>query len=162
MINVVFVAFLFDRTYILISIPHHKKINSCVNFAVGSGIPQIKCYLNGINMPKLVRLTTLVSKVFGVVFSVSGGLPVGKEGPMIHSGGAIGASIAQGKWTTFNYETPYFKIFRNNLEKRDFVASGTAAGVAAAFGAPLGGLLFVIEEGASHFDHEMLWRVAAR
>ena len=112
-------------------------------------------------MPKLVRLSTLVSKVFGVIFSVSGGLPVGKEGPMIHSGGAIGASIAQGKWTTFKYSTPYFKEFRNNLEKRDFVASGTAAGVAAAFGSPLGGLLFVIEEGASHFDHEMLWRVAA-
>ena len=129
---------------------------------VGSGIPQIKCYLNGINMPKLVRLSTLVSKVFGVIFSVSGGLPVGKEGPMIHSGGAIGASIAQGKWTSLKYSTRYFKEFRNNLEKRDFVASGTAAGVAAAFGSPLGGLLFVIEEGASHFNHEMLWRVAAR
>ena len=113
-------------------------------------------------MPKLVRAYTLLSKVFGVIFSVAGGLPVGKEGPMIHSGGAIGASIAQGKWTTFKWSTPYFKGFRNDREKRDFVASGTAAGVAAAFGSPLGGLLFVIEEGASHFDHEMLWRVAAR
>ena len=54
--------------------------------AVGSGIPQIKSYLNGVNIPRLMRFKTLMGKVVGVVFSVSGGLAVGKEGPMIHSG----------------------------------------------------------------------------
>ena len=62
-------------------------------------------------MPKLVRAYTLLAKVFGVIFSVAGGLPVGKEGPMIHSGGAIGASIAQGKWTTLKWSTPYFRQY---------------------------------------------------
>lgn len=47
---------------------------------------QVKCYLNGIKMPHVVRLKTLFVKGVGVVFTVAGGLTVGKEGPMIHSG----------------------------------------------------------------------------
>ena len=46
--------------------------------AAGSGIPQIKCYLNGVKVPKVVRLKTLVIKAVGVVTSVAGGLAVGK------------------------------------------------------------------------------------
>lgn len=52
----------------------------------GSGIPEVKCYLNGIDLPRVVRLKTMVCKVVGVTFSVAAGLPVGKEGPMVHSG----------------------------------------------------------------------------
>lgn len=46
--------------------------------AAGSGIPQIKCYLNGVKVPHVVRLKTIVVKVIGVVCSVAGGLIVGK------------------------------------------------------------------------------------
>lgn len=41
--------------------------------AAGSGIPEIKCYLNGVKVPGIVRLRTLLCKVFGVLFSVAGG-----------------------------------------------------------------------------------------
>jgi hypothetical protein len=41
--------------------------------AAGSGIPEIKCYLNGIKVPNVGRLRTLVSKAIGVLFSVAGG-----------------------------------------------------------------------------------------
>lgn len=41
--------------------------------AVGSGIPEIKCYLNGVKVPGIVRLQTLVCKAVGVLFSVAGG-----------------------------------------------------------------------------------------
>ncbi len=44
----------------------------------GSGIPMVKCYLNGIKIPQVVRFKTLVSKMFGVAFAVSGGLACGK------------------------------------------------------------------------------------
>lgn len=46
--------------------------------AAGSGIPQVKCYLNGVKMPRVVRIKTLFVKSVGVVCSVVGGLAGGK------------------------------------------------------------------------------------
>jgi H+/Cl- antiporter ClcA len=61
--------------------------------AGGSGIPEVKCYLQGIRVPRLLRGTTLVCKSVGVLGSVAGGLIVGKEGPMIHAGRALLCSL---------------------------------------------------------------------
>ena len=61
--------------------------------AGGSGIPQVKCYLNGVKVPRVVRIKTLICKAVGVTLSVLGGLAVGKEGPMIHSGAVIAVSF---------------------------------------------------------------------
>ncbi|NXC44288.1 CLCN7 protein, partial [Penelope pileata] len=127
--------------------------------AAGSGIPQIKCYLNGVKIPHVVRLKTLVIKVCGVILSVVGGLAVGKEGPMIHSGAVIAAGVSQGRSTSLKRDFKIFEYFRRDTEKRDFVSAGAAAGVSAAFGAPVGGVLFSLEEGASFWNQFLTWRI---
>lgn len=127
--------------------------------SAGSGIPQVKCYLNGVKIPRVVRIKTLLAKTTGVIMSVLGGLAVGKEGPMIHSGAVIAAGLSQGKTTSFGFDFKIFEYFREDHEKRDFVSAGAAAGVAAAFGAPVGGVLFSLEEGASFWNQGLTWRV---
>jgi H+/Cl- antiporter ClcA len=56
-----------------------------------SGIPEIKCALNGVRKKEWLSLRTMVVKVLGVLGSVSASMVVGKEGPMIHSGAIVGA-----------------------------------------------------------------------
>lgn len=124
------------------------------------GIPEIKCFLNGLNIPNLVSFKTLVCKAVGIVFSCAAGLPLGKEGPMVHIGAVIASGISQGEALLCGMDTTFnrFQDLRNDREKRDFVACGAAAGVAAAFGAPIGGVLFSLEEGASFWSTKLTWR----
>jgi chloride channel 7 len=128
--------------------------------AGGSGIPEIKCYLNGVKVPHVVRIQTLLVKVVGTVLSVGGGMALGKEGPMIHTGAIIAAGISQGKATSlkWSWDGGALKSFRNDREKRDFVSAGAAAGVGAAFSAPIGGVMFSLEEGSSFWNQEVTIR----
>lgn len=129
--------------------------------AAGSGIPEIKAFLNGVNLSGIVRMPVLAAKVLGMCFSCAAGLPLGKEGPMIHAGSIIGAAVSQGNTITFfGYDTSWtmFQDLRNDYTKRDFVTFGAAAGVAAAFRAPIGGILFTLEEGASFWSATITFR----
>eukprot|EP00051_Salpingoeca_urceolata_P027820 m.483439 g.483439 ORF g.483439 m.483439 type:complete len:852 (-) comp22938_c0_seq1:252-2807(-) len=125
--------------------------------AAGSGIPEIKCTLNGVKRRDWLTFKTMCVKVIGVLFSVSATMPVGKEGPMIHSGAIIGAGLPQGKSTRIGIEVNK-TTFRNDRAKRDFISAGSAAGVSAAFGAQIGGVLFSLEEGASFWNQSLTWR----
>lgn len=128
--------------------------------AAGSGIPEIKAYLNGVNLNHIVKMPVLGAKVVGMCFSCAAGLPLGKEGPMIHAGSIIGAAVSQGNTITYGFDTSWniFQDLRNDQTKRDFVTFGAAAGVAAAFRAPIGGILFTLEEGASFWSTTTTFR----
>ena len=127
--------------------------------AVGSGVPEVMAYLNGVAVPKVFNIATVAVKVVSCGLCVASGLPVGPEGPLIHIGAALGAALSQGHSTTLGFTTRLFRRFRNPKDKRDFVTAGVAAGVAVAFNAPIGGLLFAFEEVASFWQHSLGWQI---
>ncbi|KAJ0956528.1 putative chloride channel, voltage gated, chloride channel, core [Helianthus annuus] len=51
--------------------------------AAGSGIPEVKAYLNGVDAHSILAPSTLFVKIFGSIFGVAAGFVVGKESPMV-------------------------------------------------------------------------------
>jgi len=121
--------------------------------AAGSGVAEIIGYVNGINYPETININTLITKVFGVVLAVAGTLCVGKEGPLAHIGACSGALVLY----LFGDK---LKFLHNDHKKRQFIAAGASAGVAVAFGAPIGGALFVFELSKPNpfWKFSMLWK----
>lgn len=109
-------------------------------------------YFNGVNYPGVFSWKTLLVKLFGLMWAIAAGLCIGKEGVLAHIGSIIGYMIL---YLPFNF----VKYFRNNEDKRDMAAAGTAAGVAAAFGSPIGGTLFAYEVAAPtvFWSFELTW-----
>ena len=120
--------------------------------ASGSGVAEIIGYVNGVNYPDCIGVKTVITKMFGVVLAVAGGLTVGKEGPLAHIGGNLGAMTAY---------LPGLAFMRNDWRKREYVAAGASAGVSIAFGAPIGGALFLYElsRGNPFWTFPLLWKV---
>eukprot|EP00257_Ricinus_communis_P025333 XP_025012747.1 chloride channel protein CLC-d isoform X4 [Ricinus communis] len=127
--------------------------------AAGSGIPEIKGYLNGIDIPGILLFRTLVGKIFGSIGSVGGGLALGKEGPLVHTGACIASLLGQGGSTKYHLSSRWLQVFKSDRDRRDLVTCGCAAGVAAAFRAPVGGVLFALEEVTSWWRSQLMWRV---
>lgn len=126
--------------------------------AAGSGIPEVKAYLNGVDAPGIFSFRTLVIKIIGSISAVSSSLLVGKAGPMVHTGACVASLLGQGGSKKYGLTWKWLRFFKNDRDRRDFVTCGSAAGIAAAFRAPVGGLLFVIEEMASWWRSALLWR----
>ena len=116
--------------------------------AAGSGIPEIKTILSGFNVPHFLGRWVLVVKAVGASFAVPSTMSLGKEGPFIHISACIGNLVAS-----------MFEKYRHNPRKfREMLAASVAAGLSAAFGAPIGGVLFAYEEIATYFPRSTLWR----
>lgn len=126
--------------------------------AAGSGIPELMGFLNGAMMPHIFNIKTLVVKFLSCVAAVGSGLPVGQEGPMIHMGSLVGAGVSQFKSDTLGFNFRFLRHFRNARERRNFVKAGAAAGVSSAFHAPIGGLLFVMEEVSTLWRLTLTWQ----
>ena len=86
--------------------------------ALGSGIPEIISYMNGVNYPSVIGFQTFVTKIIGNTLAVSGGLCIGKEGPLAHIGANIGVITAY-------LPLPHYIHLRNDKTKRHLIAAGT-------------------------------------
>jgi H+/Cl- antiporter ClcA len=82
---------------------------------------------------------------------VSAGFVVGKEGPMVHTGACIASILGQGGSKKYGLTWSWLRYFKNDRDRRDMITCGAAAGVAAAFRSPVGGVLFALEEAASWY-----------
>lgn len=127
--------------------------------AAGSGIPEIIGFLNGTRIKDIFKMQTLIVKFLSCAFAVGCGMPVGYEGPMIHLGSLVAAGVSQFKSATFECTLPFFSRFRNSEDRRNFISAGAAAGIASAFGAPVGGLLFAMEEVSSFWKNKLSFQV---
>lgn len=127
--------------------------------AAGGGVAEVTAYLNGCFIPAILNIKTFAVKFLSAACAVGSGLPVGPEGPMIHIGAIMGSGLSQGHSTTLGFDSQLFRRFRNPRDKREFVTAGAAVGVATAFSAPIGGLLFVWEEVASFWRQALGWQI---
>ena len=99
--------------------------------AAGGGIPQVKAALA--KYPVVLNLRTAIVKTIATILIVGAGFTVGRRGPTVHIGAAIGAQV--GRW-----------IPNSPANRRQMIAAGAAAGLAAGFNTPIAGVLFVVEE----------------
>eukprot|EP00913_Durusdinium_trenchii_P022503 g21140.t1 len=113
--------------------------------ASGSGIPEVKTILNGFVLPDVATFRTLFIKVPCLILAVASGLSLGHEGPMVHVGVC---------WA--NLLSRLFPQFRNEGKRQQLFSAAVAAGVSSAFGTPVGGVLFSLEEVSSHFPSRTL------
>ncbi|RYL94973.1 ClC family H(+)/Cl(-) exchange transporter [Sporolactobacillus sp. THM7-4] len=100
-------------------------------YIMGSGIPQVEGQLAG--ELQMDWWSILWRKFVTGVLGIGAGLFLGREGPSIQLGAAVGQGLAQGLKNT-------------GTSQRVLIASGSAAGLSAAFNAPIAGTLFVLEE----------------
>ncbi len=105
--------------------------------AAGSGIPQVKAVLA--DVPLTLNLRVAAVKMVSVILAVGSGLNLGRQGPTVQIGAALAAQLGQWLPTSPAY-------------RRQLIAAGAAAGLAAGFNAPIAGVLFVVEEFLQDFS----------
>jgi chloride channel 7 len=84
-------------------------------------------------------------QIVGCIAAVSSSLHVGKAGPLVHIGSCIASILGEGGSHKYHMTYKWLRYFNNDRDRRDLVTCGAAAGIAAAFRAPVGGVLFALE-----------------
>ncbi|KAG0213502.1 hypothetical protein BGX33_002867 [Mortierella sp. NVP41] len=116
-------------------------------YAEGSGIPEVKTILGGFVIRHYLGAETLVIKTVTLVLSTAAGLSLGKEGPLLHISCCIGNILPR--------IFPKFK--KNEAKMREILSAAASAGISVAFGAPIGGVVFSLEEMSYYFSSDTMW-----
>lgn len=114
--------------------------------SAGSGIPQIKGILLGKMHMNWVRV--LLFKFVGGVLAIGAGMSLGREGPSVQLGACVGQGVSRVEK-------------RSRAEERFLLTAGAGAGLAAAFNAPLAGVIFCLEELHKNFSPLVLMATVA-
>ncbi|MDC0610956.1 H(+)/Cl(-) exchange transporter ClcA [Vibrio sp.] len=110
--------------------------------ASGSGIPEIEGAMDGMRPVRWWRV--LPVKFFGGMGALGSGMVLGREGPTVQMGGAIGRMVSD-----------IFRV-KDDDSRHSLLACGAAGGLAAAFNAPLAGIMFIIEEMRPQFRYTLI------
>lgn len=110
-------------------------------YARGSGIPQVMAsielatprYIDKVN--KLLSIRVILIKMLSSLIMIFGGGVIGREGPTIQIAGSVFRSVNQ-----------WLPSWWPKISKKNMIMTGAAAGLAAAFNTPLGGIVFAVEE----------------
>ncbi|MDD6212336.1 MAG: chloride channel protein, partial [Clostridiales bacterium] len=109
--------------------------------AAGSGIPQVSGEIRGYLDPSWWKV--IVTKLFSGTLCIIGGMSLGREGPSIQLGAMAAKGIARNRSL-------------DKTRERRLISCGAGAGLAAAFNAPLSGIIFILEEIHHTFDRTIL------
>ena len=116
-------------------------------YAKQSGIPELKTVLGGFVIRRFLGAWTLLVKSLGLCVAVASGLWLGKEGPLVHVACCC-ANI-------------FMKLFEgvngNEARKRETLSAAAASGISVAFGSPIGGVLFSLEQLSYYFPDKTMW-----
>jgi len=110
-------------------------------YAGGSGIPQVIAAIelanprDNMKTRKLLSIRVIIVKIVSSLFMILGGGVIGREGPTIQIAGSVFRKVNQ-----------FLPEWWPKISKRNMIMTGAAAGLAAAFNTPLGGIVFAIEE----------------
>lgn len=122
-------------------------VNRYSLYAKQSGIPEIKTVLGGFVIRRFLGAWTLVVKSFGLCLAVASGMWLGKEGPLVH----VACCCAN----------VFIKLFPgingNEARKREVLSAAAASGISVAFGSPVGGVLFSLEQLSYYFPDKTMW-----
>ncbi len=110
--------------------------------AAGSGIPEIEGAMLDRRPVRWWRV--LPVKFFGGLGALGSGMVMGREGPTVQMGGAIGRMVSD-----------VFRV-KNDDARHSLLAAGAAGGLTAAFNAPLAGIMFVLEEMRPQFRYSLI------
>ncbi|MCT3607422.1 ClC family H(+)/Cl(-) exchange transporter [Lactobacillus acidophilus] len=117
---------------IIISLVLGKITKPYLSEVIGSGVPQVEAVYLGEN--KMPWWPILWRKFVGGLLAICPGLMLGREGPCIETGAMIGQGLAE-------------KTFKLDSEQStELLECGVAAGLSAAFSAPMAGAMFLVEE----------------